>query len=62
MPIEGHLSELERKRRVLEEQIQAEVARPASDPPRLRDLKRKKLAIKEEIERIRREAASPPTN
>lgn len=62
MPIEGRLSELERKRRVLEEQIQAEVARPASDPPRLRDLKRKKLAIKEEIERIRRKAASPPTN
>lgn len=53
MSLQTHLVELERKHRQLEEAIAQAVARPSSDGLSVVELKRKKLLLKEEIERVR---------
>ena len=53
MSLQTHLSELERKHRQLEEAINQASARPASDGLDVLELKKKKLLLKEEIERVR---------
>ncbi|MEM0900474.1 MAG: DUF465 domain-containing protein [Pseudomonadota bacterium] len=53
MSLEGHLEALERKHLKLEEQISSAFGRPAPDQTALSQMKREKLKIKEEIERIR---------
>lgn len=57
MSLESHLDELVRKHRELDAQIAIEQRRPASDDIDLRALKKRKLRLKEEIERSRSEAA-----
>jgi hypothetical protein len=52
MSIESHLTELERKHRALEREIEAERAHPGSDSLRLVELKRRKLSLKDEISRL----------
>ena len=52
MSLQTHLVELERKHRQLEEAIAQAVARPSSDDLTVVELKRKKLLLKEEIERL----------
>jgi hypothetical protein len=53
MSLQTHLVELERKHRQLEEAIAQAVASPSADDLSVSELKRKKLVLKEEIERVR---------
>ena len=53
MSLQTHLVELERKHRQLEEAIAQAASRPSSDGLGVAELKRKKLMLKEEIERVR---------
>lgn len=52
MNIDGHLEALKRKHFALEEEIDTVVKRPMPDQSLLSRLKREKLKLKEEIERI----------
>ncbi len=51
----GHLSALETKHADLEHRIEFEEMRPARDDVALHDLKKKKLALKDEIASFRSE-------
>ena len=53
MSIDSHLGELVRRHNAIEEAIVAEAKNPASDDAKVHDLKRKKLHLKDEIERLR---------
>jgi hypothetical protein len=53
MPLQNHLTELERKHRALEREIQDTLNRPSADDMRLAELKRRKLQLKDEIARLR---------
>lgn len=53
MGLESHIQELSDKHHKLDEQIQEELHRPHPDDLRLSDLKKRKLRLKEEIERLR---------
>ncbi|MBV8683269.1 MAG: DUF465 domain-containing protein [Caulobacteraceae bacterium] len=53
MAIEARLRELGLKHQTLERAIQDEVSRPAADALRIRELKRQKLRLKEEMESLR---------
>jgi hypothetical protein len=53
MAIEARLRELGVKHQTLERAIQDEVSRPAADAVRIRELKRQKLRLKEEMESLR---------
>ncbi|MFZ2103430.1 MAG: DUF465 domain-containing protein [Oricola sp.] len=55
MSIEAHLESLLRKHGVLETEISQVLSRPSPDQAELTQLKREKLRLKEEIERIRAE-------
>ena len=52
MSLQGHVTELARRHRTLEKQIEAERSHPAQDALKLRELKRKKLFLKDEMERL----------
>ncbi|HTR13779.1 MAG TPA: DUF465 domain-containing protein [Roseiarcus sp.] len=58
MSIDAHLSELVRRHQALEEAILDEENHPASDDIKVRELKRKKLHLKDEIERLKHQAES----
>lgn len=53
MPLQNHLTELERKHRALEREIQDGLAHPSMDDLRLAELKRKKLQLKDEIAKLK---------
>jgi hypothetical protein len=53
MTMQAHLAELERKHQALEAEIAEELNHPSSDDLKIRELKRRKLQVKDEIERIR---------
>lgn len=53
MGIVGHLQELSEKHRQLDRRIAEETARPGSSDQEIRRMKRQKLKIKEEIDRIK---------
>ena len=53
MAIEARIRELDVRHQNLERAIEDEIQRPASDSMRLRDLKRQKLRLKEELETLR---------
>ena len=53
MSLQAHLSELERRHQALEREIQFEKVHPASSELKLAELKRKKLHLKDEIQRLR---------
>jgi len=53
MPLQNHLTELERRHRALEREIQESLNRPSMDDMKLAELKRKKLQLKDEIARLR---------
>jgi hypothetical protein len=53
MSVESHLSELVRRHQAVEQAIMAEETHPSTDELKLHELKRKKLSLKDEIERIR---------
>ena len=53
MTIQAHLAELERKHEVLENQIHDALQHPSTDDIAILELKRRKLMVKDEIERLR---------
>jgi hypothetical protein len=53
MTVEAHLATLQQKHGSLEEQLRAEMVRPAGQDQVIAELKRKKLRLKDEIERLR---------
>ena len=55
MSLEAHLAELERRHQALKTAIESEKAHPAVDELKLAELKRKKLSIKDEIEKLKHE-------
>ncbi len=55
MAMETHLAELEKKHRALEHEIEEAMQHPGIDTLTLSELKRRKLSLKDEIERLRHE-------
>lgn len=53
MSMQSHLAELEKKHKALEQQIHDCRIHPAVDDLQVVELKRKKLLVKDEIERLR---------
>ncbi len=53
MAIQARIRELGSRHESLDRAIQEESSRPASDEVRLRELKRRKLRLKEEMESLR---------
>ncbi len=53
MAVEARIRELGSRHHSLDQAIQDELNRPASDEARLKELKRKKLKLKEEMEALR---------
>lgn len=57
MALEAHLSELSEKHRALDRKIEEELARPTTDDLVIAELKRQKLRLKDEIERLKQEVS-----
>ena len=53
MAIQAHLVELERKHRVLESELHDALRHLSTDDLRIVELKRRKLMVKDEIERLK---------
>ena len=53
MAIEARIRELDARHQSLERMIEEEMSHPSSDDLRVRDLKRQKLKLKEEMEALR---------
>ena len=58
MSIQAHLAELEKKHRVLEQELEEALAHPSSDDMTIAELKRRKLHVKDEIARLRHDVES----
>lgn len=57
MALQAHLVELERKHRVLESELHDALVHRSTDDLRIAELKRRKLMVRDEIERLRHVAA-----
>ena len=55
MSLQSHLSELERRHQAVENAIAAEKTHPGTDDLKIIELKRKKLSLKDEIEKLKQE-------
>jgi hypothetical protein len=55
MAIQSHLAELERRHQALETEITEAMTHPSTDDLEIAQLKRKKLYVKDEIERLRQD-------
>jgi len=53
MAIQAHLAELERKHEALKKQLHDALTHPSIDHVEIVELKRRKLMVKDEIERLR---------
>ncbi len=53
MALQAHLVELERKHKVLEKELHDALVHLSTDDLRIVELKRRKLMVRDEIERIR---------
>jgi hypothetical protein len=53
MSMQSHLAELEKKHQALEDEINECLTHPATDDLTVLELKRKKLLVKDEIQRLR---------
>jgi len=58
MTTEGHIAALERRHMELERMIEEELRHPSADDERLRLLKVKKLEVKDELARLKRQDAA----
>jgi hypothetical protein len=56
MSMQSHLAELEKKHQALEHEINECLTHPAVDNLKIVELKRKKLQVKDEIERLRHDS------
>ncbi|MBB3946078.1 hypothetical protein GGQ73_002024 [Rhizobium skierniewicense] len=52
MTIQAHIASLEKKHGALEEELETVLASPSSDDKQIVDLKRKKLRLKDEMQRL----------
>jgi hypothetical protein len=59
MALQSHLAELERRHEALEKEIEKERVHPGTDDLRVVSLKRKKLQLKDQIERLRQGVPRP---
>ena len=57
MSMQSHLAELEKKHQALEDEITDCLMHPATDDLRIVELKRRKLLVKDEIERLRQDVS-----
>ena len=57
MTVKAHLAELERRHKALELEIAEVLAHTATDDLKIAELKRRKLILKDEIERVRHDHA-----
>lgn len=57
MSMQSHLAELEKKHQALEAEINECLTHPAVDDLKIVELKRKKLQVKDEIERLKKGGA-----
>ena len=55
MSLESHLTELERRHQAIESALAAEKTHPGADDLKIIELKRKKLSLKDEIEKLKHE-------
>ena len=62
MSLQNHIVELERRHKDLDREIAAEGRHAATSDEKLAELKRKKLHLKEEIEKFRAEHKPPTVN
>ena len=53
MALEGHIQELSEKHKKLQEMIESEMGHPDWDEARVAALKKQKLRIKDELERLK---------
>jgi hypothetical protein len=53
MALQAHLVELERKHKILESELHEALIHLSTDDLRIAELKRRKLMVKDEIERLR---------
>jgi hypothetical protein len=58
MAIHAHLVELERKHKVLEHELHDSLLHLSTDDLQIVELKRRKLMVKDEIERLRHSASA----
>ncbi|MEW6767376.1 MAG: DUF465 domain-containing protein [Pseudomonadota bacterium] len=58
MAIQAHLVELERKHEVLENELHDALKHLSTDDLRIIELKRRKLVLKDEIQRLRHSAST----
>jgi hypothetical protein len=61
MTIQAHLATLQKRHDALERDIETAMAQPGSSDLKITELKRKKLALKQEMERLRHQNGTPPT-
>jgi hypothetical protein len=57
MSSQSHLADLERQHQALEAEINVALAHPSTDGLMIAELKRRKLLVKDEIERLRHDAS-----
>jgi len=57
MTIKAHLAELERQHNALEHELAEALAHSSTDDLKIMELKRRKLILKDEIERVRHDHA-----
>jgi hypothetical protein len=57
MTVKAHLAELERQHKALEHEIAEALAHSSIDDSKIAQLKRRKLIVKDEIERVRHDHA-----
>jgi hypothetical protein len=55
MALDAHLEELSERHRALDRKIEEEMGRPTADDLKIAELKRQKLRLRDEIERLRLE-------
>jgi hypothetical protein len=58
MAIQAHLVELERKHRTLESELHEALIHVSTDDLQIAELKRRKLMVKDQIERLRQAATA----
>jgi hypothetical protein len=58
MAIQAHLVELERKHRTLENELHEALIHVSTDDLQIAELKRRKLMVKDQIERLRQAATA----
>jgi hypothetical protein len=57
MSMQTHLAELEKRHQALEQEIFEAQMHPSTDGLKIAELKRRKLQVKDEIERLRQDAS-----